>query len=668
MEKETTRVAIVGNPNSGKTTVFNQLTGARQKVGNWPGVTVEKKEGYFEYKGKFIVIDLPGCYSLTAYSLDERIARNFIVEEKPEVVVAIIDASNLERNLYLAVQLLELGANLVLDLNMMDLAKKRGLMINTQRLSDLLGVPVVETVANRGEGIEQLKETIYQASKNFKSPYFKVNYSREIEEALSRLSKEFSDFPGASRWFLVRLLEGDEEYMTRLRGELQGKNLEEKLNLAVAQLEQKLNQDLESYLIESRYGLIHGLVQEAVEKRRKTEERLELSDRIDRVVINKYLGIPIFLFLLWLTFQLTFKLGDILADPIDQGFGWLGEKVSAGIIGLNGPGWLASLLSEGIIAGVGSVLVFLPYIMLLFLAIAIMEDSGYLARAAFVMDRVMHSLGLHGKSAIPMLLGFGCNIPAIMACRTLESRKDRVLTILINPLMSCSARLPIYVLFAGAFFARHQPEVIFSLYLLGIILAIAMARLFKSIFFREEVAPLIMELPPYRFPYPKSVLIHMWERSWIFIRKAGTIIFGVVVLVWLLSSLPPGVEYGSEQSLIGALGKIIAPILKPAGFGFWQAGVALIFGILAKEVVVGTFGTLFGAEDEGLRAILVNYFNPASAYAFMVMCLIYIPCVAAIATIKKELGWRWAIFATGYSLLLGWVVAVIFYQVGKFLI
>jgi len=369
---------------------------------------------------------------------------------------------------------------------------------------------------------------------------------------------------------------------------------------------------------------------------------------------------------MYLLFQLVFTLGSPLADLIDGFFGRLAENAEVFFEKQNLPSWVGSLVSDGIISGVGSVLVFLPNIMLLFLGISILEDSGYLARAAFVMDRFMHALGLHGKSFIPMLLGFGCNIPGIMATRTLESRKDRILTILVNPLMSCSARLPVYTLFASAFFPKNQGLVVFSLYLLGIVLAIFVAKVFKHMFFKGEVAPLVMELPPYRVPTLRNVLLSMWTRSSLFIKKAGTIIFLGVVLVWILSSLPLGVEYAGENSLIGRLGKILAPLFKPAGFGFWQAGVALLFGILAKEVVVGTLGTLYGASEEGLKEVLLEQFTPLSAYAFLIMTLIYIPCLASIATIKRETNWRWTTLAVSYSLILGWVLSVLFYQIGRF--
>lgn len=654
------KIALAGNPNSGKTTVFNNLTGGRQHVGNWPGVTVEKKEGAFTYDGHEItVVDLPGIYSLTAYSLDERIARDFLLREKPDAVVVVIDASNLERNLYLATQLLELGSNVILDLNMMDIVRNKRVEIDTKKLSAVLGISIIETVGHKGQGMEGMKEAIIEALGE-KGDSFKIDYDQDIESEIETLQKAVT-LPGyPSRWVAIKLLEGDAEILKRV--------IDKKADSLVLEcqtrLERHLGYDLETALVERRYGFLSGLVKESVRKRFDIMERLDISDRIDRVLVNRFLGIPIFLGMMWLVFQLVFSFGGPLADGIDVFMGWLGESVSSGIKAVGGPQWLSSLLSDGIIGGVGSVLVFLPNIMLLFLAIAILEASGYMSRAAFVMDRFMHALGLHGKSFIPMLLGFGCNIPGIMATRTLESNKDRILTILVNPLMSCSARLPIYILFAGAFFSRNQGLVIFSLYLLGIILAVVVARIFKGIFFKGEVAPLIMELPPYRLPTIKGVLIHMWERSSLFLRKAGTIIFIGVVLIWFLASLPLGVEYASQGSLIGKLGALFAPLLKPAGFGFWQAGVALFFGILAKEVVVGTLGTLYGVEGAGLTSVIQNQFTSLSAYAFMVMALVYIPCIAAIATIKRETDWKWTGLAVGYSLVLGWGLAVLIYQIG----
>jgi ferrous iron transport protein B len=663
METKKLKIGLAGNPNSGKSTVFNHLTGGHAHVGNWPGVTVEKKEGKFQFQDYEVsVVDLPGIYALTAYSMDEKIARDFIIKEKPDGIVVIVDASNLERNLYLATQLLELGVNIVLDLNMMDRVRNRGMMIDTEKLSKVFGVAVVETVANKGEGIERLKEAIVDGFKREKD-FFKIDYGQDIEMEIDRLEKRVSISGYPSRWVAIKLLEGDREILEMAMRE--GEAIESQTVDSKKRLEEHLGYDLETALVEKRYAFLSGLIKESVSKKYDLIERLDISDRIDRILVNRYLGIPIFLGMMWLVFQSVFTLGGPLSDGIEALMGWLGEFASHGIESLVGPKWLSSFFSDGIISGVGSVLVFLPNILLLFLAIAILEASGYMARAAFVMDRFMHALGLHGKSFIPMLMGFGCNIPGIMAARTMESEKDRILTILVNPLMSCTARLPIYTLFAGAFFAENQGWVVFSLYLLGIILAIIVARIFKGLFFGGEVSPLIMELPPYRMPTIKGVLIHMWERGSLFLKKAGTIIFLGVILIWLLASLPFGVEYASKESFIGQLGSSFSPLFKPAGFGFWQAGVALLFGILAKEVVVGTFGTLYGVEEAGLKEVILTHFTPLSAYAFMVMSLIYIPCIAAIATIKRETNWRWTFLAVGYSLFLGWALAVIIYQAGK---
>jgi len=660
------KIALAGNPNSGKTTVFNSLCGAREKIGNWPGTTVEKKQGYFTYQdGKIEVVDLPGTYSLSAYSLDERIARDFLIKEKPELVVCVIDATNLERNLYLVIQLLEMGQPVLLDLNMMDRVKKANIKIDTQKLSKILGIDIVETVASKGEGIKELKEKIVENLRKKGERIFKIDYHdlEKIIEETSQLFKDKKIFDIPERGLSLRILEGDFDLLNKVKEVVP--QIEKMKDEAETKITHLSGEDLETFIIEKRYAFLKGVVKECVKKEISLEARLTFSDKLDKVLTNRILGIPLFLFFMYLLFQLVFSLGTPLADLVDGFFGKLAESAKLFFENQNLPSWFCSLVSDGIISGVGSVLVFLPNIMLLFLGISILEDSGYLARAAFVMDRFMHALGLHGKSFIPMLLGFGCNIPGIMAARTLESRKDRILTILVNPLMSCSARLPVYILFASAFFPKHQGLVVFSLYLLGIVLAIFVAKIFKHIFFKEEVAPLVMELPPYRVPTMRNVLLSMWTRSSLFVKKAGTIIFLAVVFIWLLSSLPFGVEYAGENSLIGKLGKILVPIFKPAGFGFWQAAVALLFGILAKEVVVGTLGTLYGASEEGLKEVLLQHFTPLSAYAFLIMTLIYIPCIAAIATIKRETNWKWTALAVSYSLILGWVLSVLFYQIGR---
>ncbi len=659
-------IALCGNPNSGKTTVFNLLTGSRQKTGNWPGVTVEKKEGLFEKGEKRVkVVDLPGTYSLTAYSIDEKIARDFLINGRPDRTVVIVDSTNLERNLYLTIELLEMGIDCILLLNMMDLAEKNGIRIDIDKLSKALGIPVIPAVAIKNKGIEELKEAIVSDKRS--TPLIKVDY-RIVENSINKLSKMIEEIDGynlPSRWTAIKLLEGDEQVKEWLSNFSKGKEVIALSEKEILSCEENIGEDVESYIIERRYGFISGLVKECQKRISPIGERLSISDRIDKIVLNRWLGIPIFLFFMWLSFKLVFSLGNPIADIIDGFFSSLSDLTKKTI----GENWISSLISDGIIAGVGSVLVFLPNIMILFLIIGFLEDCGYMARAAFVMDRLMHSLGLHGKSFIPMILGFGCNIPGIMACRTLDSEKDRILTILINPFMSCSARLPIYILFAGTFFSSHASDIVFSMYILGIIVAIFTAILFKSLFFKEEVSPLIMELPPYRMPTFKNVIIQMWTRSSLFLKKAGTVIFGGVILIWLLSSMPPGVKYASESSLIGRFGKIFAPIFSPAGFGFWQAAVALIFGILAKEIVVGTLGTLFGVEEEGLNKVLPHYFTKLSSFSFMVMSLLYIPCIASIGAIRAETGsWKWTAITVFWSLFIGWTLAVIFYQLGKLLL
>ncbi|HIE35853.1 MAG TPA: ferrous iron transport protein B [Candidatus Omnitrophica bacterium] len=661
------KIALAGNPNSGKTTVFNLLCRTREKIGNWPGTTVEKKQGYFTYHDEKIeVVDLPGTYSLSAYSIDERIARDFLIKEKPDLVVCVIDASNLERNLYLVVQLLELGQPVLLNLNMMDIVEKSKIKIDTQRLSKILKIDIAETIASKGKGIDDLKEKIIANLKKDKRVDFKIDYQNlesTIEEITLFLKDKEISFDISPRALSIRILEQDFDLLNEIKKTIP--QIEEIKNKTEAVISRLAGEDLETFIIERRYAFLKGVVREYIKKEVSLEDRLTFSDKLDKVLTNRFWGIPLFLFFMYLLFQMVFTLGSPIADLIDGFFARLAETVNMFFGKQNLPSWLSSLVSDGIISGIGSVLVFLPNIILLFLGISILEDSGYLARAVFVMDRFMHALGLHGKSFIPMLLGFGCNIPGIMATRTLESKKDRILTILVNPLMSCSARLPVYTLFASAFFSKNQGLIVFSLYLLGIILAISVAKVFKHLFFKEEVAPLVMELPPYRMPTLRNVLLSMWMRSSLFVKKAGTIIFLGVVLVWILSSLPFGVEYAGENSLIGKFGKMLAPLFKPAGFGFWQAAVALVFGILAKEVVVGTLGTLYGASEEGLREVLLQQFTPLSAYAFLIMTLIYIPCIAAIATIKRETNWRWTGLAVSYSLVLGWVLSVLFYQIGK---
>jgi len=675
------KVALAGNPNTGKTTIFNNLTGARQFVGNWPGVTVEKKVGFFRYNEHEVeVVDLPGIYSLSASTIDEKIARDFILNENPDLVVCVVDASNLERNLYLVVQLLEMGTNVVMDLNMVDIAESRGLKIDIDRLSRDLGIPVVKTVGHKNLGTDMLKKTMISAVRKIPThvgchisrshhhhhvkAHTMVKYNPMVEKVIESLSEELkrSNVDGNARWLAVKLLEEDQYVMQELKAHLPG--LEEMVISYMTKLEKDLSMDVATSIANDRYEYIKRILDRCVRKAGDRKFSRSLTDKIDSVLINRFLGLPIFLLMMFLTFKFVFTVGEPLVNFIDWGFGALGELATRVLSSMGASPILISFLADGVIGGVGAVLVFLPNIMLLFFAISFLEDTGYMARGAFVMDRIMRVFGLHGKSFIPMMLGFGCNVPAIMATRTLESQKDRILTILVNPLMSCSARLPIYVLFASTFFPGRTGGVVFSLYILGIVLAILMARVFKTLFFKGESPPLIMELPPYRFPQLKTILLQTWTRSKAFLIKAGTIIFAATVVVWVLSTFPLGVEYGSRESFMGMIGRSVAPILKPAGFGFWQAGVALLFGLVAKEVVVSTLGTLLGGEGS-LSQVLPRYFNPVSAYAFMIMSLVYIPCIATIATIKRETNWRWTLLAVGYSLILGWGLAVVVYKLGS---
>jgi len=705
-------IALAGNPNSGKTTVFNALTGMHQHVGNYPGVTVEKKEGELKYKDyEITVVDLPGTYSLTAHSIDEIIARNFVIEEKPDVVIDIIDSSNLERNLYLATQFMELGVPLVLAFNMYDIASKQGLEIDKVKLSELLGAPIVFTVATKKVGInELLDEAINLVEKKTTLRRTTPGYGKEVEEEIRKIEdllvkdKDLiQKYP--SRWLAVKLLEGDSEVIKKIKESKYSDEIIKQVEKSTAHLTSILGDTPEAIIADGRYGFISGACSEAV--KRTYEVRHTISDKIDKVLINRILGLPIFLGVMWLVFKFTFAASAPLCDLLDKGMGWLGDKIG----GLLPEGSaIQSLIVDGVIGGVGSVLSFVPIIFLLFLAMAFLEDSGYMARAAFIMDKLMHKIGLHGRSFIPMLLGFGCNLPAIMATRTIEDRKDRIVTILVAPFMSCGARLPVYTLFIGAFFPEKiAGNVLFSLYLLGIVVAIIMAKIFRKFLFKGPASPFVMELPPYRLPTIKGLLIHMWERGAGYLKKAGKNIFAGSVLVWFLSNFPWNPQYSKdydtlieqakgneelitqlenqkaaeklEKSYAGKLGKAIAPVFKPLGFDDWKIAVGLVGGFVAKEIVVSTLGTLHSIgeadeESESLRQALQNetrpdgnkMFTPLVAYSLMVFVLLYIPCVATIAVIKRETNsWGWPIFTAFYSTLVAWLISFVIYQGGRLL-
>jgi ferrous iron transport protein B len=661
------KIGLAGNPNVGKTTLFNQLTGMRQHVGNWPGKTVEKAEGHLDFDNNRIeVIDLPGNYALSAHSIEEIVSRDFIVDENSDVIVNIVDATNLERNLYLTTQMMELGANLVIALNMNNYARKRDYNINSKELSNLLGVPVVEIEAIDNTGKEELLKAVENAAKNPIDSSKKLVYGKELGEHLIELQKvieqDKSLLDVSSSWTAIKLLENDKIIKEKVGESSNSRVIFNELEKLKKHLKNVFGDSSEEVIANYRYAFIDGLLKESVDKPKI--EKTTVSEKIDKYVTNRLLGIPIFLVIMWLTFEITFTVGAPFQDLIDEGFTWLGEA----IIALLGENFVSSLLVDGIIGGVGGVIVFVPVIFFMFLMISILEDSGYLARAAFVMDRVMHKLvGLHGKSFIPMILGFGCGVPAIMATRTMEHERDRLLTMLIVPFMSCTARIPVYAMIGAAFFSANQGDIVFSIYLLGVVVAIIVAAILKKALFKGVTSPFVMELPSYKVPSVKGVLIHTWEKCLGFIKKAGTIILAAAIIVWVLSSLPVGVEYGTQESVIGQIGTVVAPVFAPLGFGEWQPTVALIFGIVAKEIVVGTFSSLFGVEEEGegITDAIKGIFTPLTAYAFMVFVLLYVPCFAAIGTIRQETNsWKWPLTMAFVTLVTAYVVSFIVYHVG----
>ncbi len=724
MKKETITIALTGNPNAGKTTIFNNITGTRQHVGNWPGVTVEKKEGTVFHNGQRLrVVDLPGTYSLTAYSIEEIVARRFLVDAKPDVVVDIVDASNLERNLYLATQLIELGVKLILALNMTDVAEARGHLINAEKLASLLGVPVVFTVGTRNQGTKELLDKVVEVAEDRDTigRHIHISYGHELEKEIKKIQDVIwkDPFIGdrfSTRWLAVKLLENDKAVQDRVRSfDEIGTLVLDQADRSRERLAELFQDDPEMVFTDQRYGFIGGALKEVLKI--TAMSKFDLSRQVDMVLTNRILGFPIFIFFIWAMFQATFTLGAYPMEWIDRGVGWLGTLVTQ----LMPTGLFQDLLVNGVIAGVGSVIIFLPNILLLFFCIALFEDTGYMARAAFIMDRVMHIIGLHGKSFIPMLMGFGCNVPAIMATRTLENERDRILTILINPLMSCSARFPVYVLLAGTFFGASAGNVMFSIYALGIALAIAMGKLFRVTLFPGETAPFVMELPPYRVPTMRSLLIHMWDRSVIFLRKMGGVILVGSIVIWFLGAFPRSSELPArenreavgasikqvvvlstnenmqatvrpetdnqpdnlaqsqeqlrlERSFLGRLGHVIAPIFAPLGFD-WRTSVAVLTGFVAKEIVVSTLGVLYatGAEvnQEGeilRRSLRASGMTPLGAYTLMAFVLIYIPCLATVAAIRRETNsWQWTGFSIGYSLALAWIVSFFIYQGGKLL-
>ena len=661
-------VGLAGNPNVGKTTVFNQLTGMHQHVGNWPGKTVERAQGHFKHGSyDYDIVDLPGNYALSAHSMEEIVSRDFIVDDDSDVIVNVLDAANLERNLYLTVQMMELGANLVVALNMNDFAKKKDHIIDIDLMSELLGVPVIEINAKNKEGFEKLLTTVEKQAKNPIDSSKKLSYSNDIKGHLSQIQeiietdKNLLDVP--SVWTAIKLLEKDTIVIEKVQGSSKSSQIFAEVDKVSKHLRDVYNEGPEEVIANARYAFIDGLVAEAVQK--PAVEKETMTDRIDKIVTNRLLAPFIFIIIMWVMFQLTFTIGAPFQDMIDEAFGALSEFI-AGFIANE---YLASFICDGIIGGVGGVLTFLPIIILMFLFLSILEDCGYLARAAFTLDKLMHKIvGLHGKAFIPMILGFGCGVPAVMATRTMENEGDRMLAMMLVPFMSCTARLPIYAIFIAAFFAKDQGTVLLSIYLLGIVVALIVAAILKRTMFKGLSTPFVMELPTYKIPSLKGILLHTWEKVKGFLRKAGTIILGCSIVLWALSTFPLGVEYGSAQSLLGMIGSVIAPIFIPLGFGTWQAAVAIIAGLAAKEVVVATFGTLAGMEEddeEGITSLVHDTFTPLSAYAFMAFTLLYTPCFAAIGAIKQETNsFKWALTMCGITLVTAYIVSFLIYNVG----
>lgn len=692
-KSKTINIALVGNPNCGKTSLFNIASGAHEHVGNYSGVTVDAKEGYFTYKGYRInIYDLPGTYSLAAYSPEELYVRRYLKNETPDIIVNVVVASNLERNLYLTTELIDMDYRMVIALNMYDELEQSGGKLDYEQLGNMIGVPIVPTISRTGWGVSQLFDTIIDVyeGRNKSVRHVHVNLGPIIEPAVTRIKDKLKSDPKCAlqfspRYLAIKLLEGDKEVKQILRPATHFDELEQMRDEEAKKIEKALNEDVESAIVNEKYGFISGALRETYQP--GDREEAKTTRIVDSLVTNKVIGFPIFLFLMWLMFEATFVLGAYPMEWIQSGVDWLSSFFSETL----SPGPLKDLLVDGIIGGVGGVIVFLPNILILYLFISVMEDSGYMARAAFIMDKIMHKIGLHGKSFIPLVMGFGCNVPAIMACRTIESRSSRLITILINPFMSCSARLPIYVLLIGTFFPRHASFVFLALYLLGIIVAVISAKLLRKFLFKTDETPFVMELPPYRMPTMKATLRHMWGKTEQYLRKMGGIILVASIIVWFLSYFPRNeaedlrpltVEETAMQqqnSYLGKLGQWIAPAVEPLGFN-WKVSIALISGTAAKELIVSTIGVLYSeSETEGNANLSQKLtapnpltgepdFTPLIAISFMIFVLLYFPCLASIAAIKQESGsWKWAAFSVIYNTGVAWVCAFLVYQIGSLL-
>lgn len=713
---KTINIALVGNPNCGKTSLFNFASGAHEHVGNYSGVTVDAKEGTFQQDGyTFRIVDLPGTYSLSAYTPEELYVRKHISEEQPDVVINVVDASNLERNLYLTCQLIDMDIRSVIALNMYDELERSGNKFDYKSLSQMIGTPIVPTISRTGFGIEDLFRRVIRVYEE-EDPVIRhihINYGEVLEKGIKNVRSAIKENGNVAkslskRYLSIKLLEGDPEIEKFIRTLPGSDTILEERDRNVVKIEELLLEDSETAFTNARYGFISGALRETYEQNKIKEATS--TQIIDLFVTHKVLGFPIFILFMWIMFEATFRLGAYPMEWIEELVGWIGNFVRGNMS--EGP--LKDLLVDGIIGGVGGVIVFLPNILILYLFISFMEDSGYMARAAFIMDKIMHKMGLHGKSFIPLVMGFGCNVPAIMASRTIESRNSRMITMLINPLMSCSARLPVYVLLAGAFFPNNASFILLSLYVCGILLAVVMARLFKRFLFNEEDVPFVMELPPYRMPTAKSIMIHMWEKAKQYLHKMGGVILVASIIIWFLGYFPRHSEMGDafdqqiaevenaeldskektetiaelerlknmehqKNSYIGTIGQTIQPVLHPLGFD-WKMSVSLLTGMAAKEVVVSTLSVLYTGEEEDSQALSERIkqdldeegnpvFTPLIALSLMLFVLIYFPCIATISAIVNESGsWKWGIFVIVYTCVLAWIVSFVVYQTGSLII
>ena len=669
-QRRTIHVALVGNPNCGKTSLFNFASGAHAHVGNYSGVTVDATEAHAQMFGyEFLLTDLPGTYSLSCYSPEELYVRKHLSEQMPDVVINVVDASNLERNLYLTTQLVDMNVRMVCALNMYDEFERRGDKLDIPTLSSLFGMPMIPTSFKTGRGLKELFRAVIQVyeGKQGTSRHLHINYGHEIEQGISHIQQylkadEHIRQRYSTRYLAIKLLEHDSDVLQYIGQHLaeehrpeDRKQLLQARDVAAARVQEETGSDSETAIMDAKYGFINGALKEAGYVTGTKEDTYRTTHRIDHILSHKVWGFPVFFAILFIMFQTTFMLGQYPMDWIDAGVEWLGEWI--GTTMEDGP--LRSMLVDGVIGGVGSVIVFLPQILILYCFISIMEDSGYMARAAFIMDKLMHKMGLHGKSFIPLVMGFGCNVPAVMATRTIESRRSRLITMMILPLMSCSARLPIYIMIIGTFFAvEYQSWIMISLYAIGILLSVVVSKVFSSFIIKGDDTPFVMELPPYRFPTLKAVVRHTWEKGKEYLKKMGGIILVASILVWAMGYFSfTGVAESMETSIIGRMGQTVAPVFAPQGFN-WQLDVSLITGVGAKEIVASSIGVLGGLES----------LTPLQAYCYLLFVLIYFPCIATVVAIKNETGsWRWACVSAVYTTCLAWVVSAVVYQIGSLL-